>query len=165
MRIAIIVLAMTSSISALYAIEASESSRVFVSPALRLTSPFVCELVVNEAQASGGFFASPSKNRSAKGTTGATLAFGGAGKGKVGASALPVVATSCTAVSAGSFLLSLAYSLNCSTTLRIIALVLWAVSIAIEIGGIFGLLLNEGILEASTSVDDAPSVLMLSGSP
>lgn len=39
-------------------------------------------------------------------------------------------------------------------TLRIVALVLWAVSIALEIGGIFGLLLNEGILEASTSVDD-----------
>lgn len=39
-------------------------------------------------------------------------------------------------------------------TLRIIALVLWAVSIAIEVGGIFGLLLNKGILEASTSVDD-----------
>lgn len=38
--------------------------------------------------------------------------------------------------------------------LRIIALVLWALSIAIEIGGIFGLLLNKGILEASTSVDD-----------
>ncbi len=38
--------------------------------------------------------------------------------------------------------------------LRIIALVLWAVSIAVELGGIFGLLLNEGILEASTSVDD-----------
>lgn len=39
-------------------------------------------------------------------------------------------------------------------TLRIVALVLWAVSIAIELGGIFGLLLNEGILEASTTVDD-----------
>lgn len=38
--------------------------------------------------------------------------------------------------------------------LRIIALVLWALSIAIELGGIFGLLLNKGILEASTSVDD-----------
>lgn len=38
--------------------------------------------------------------------------------------------------------------------LRIIALALWAVSIAAEIGGIFGLLLNEGILEASTTVDD-----------
>lgn len=39
-------------------------------------------------------------------------------------------------------------------TFRIIALVLWALSIAIELGGIFGLLLNKGILEASTSVDD-----------
>ncbi|HVK28861.1 MAG TPA: hypothetical protein VM575_10995 [Nocardioides sp.] len=39
-------------------------------------------------------------------------------------------------------------------TYRIIALVLWALSIAAELGGIFGLLLNKGILEASTSVDD-----------
>ena len=39
-------------------------------------------------------------------------------------------------------------------TYRIIALVLWALSIAAELGGIFGLLLNDGILEASTSVDD-----------
>ncbi|MEV4999535.1 hypothetical protein [Nocardioides sp. LML1-1-1.1] len=43
--------------------------------------------------------------------------------------------------------------------LRIVALVLWAVSIAIEIGGIFGLLLNKNILEASTSVTDRGEVI------
>lgn len=43
--------------------------------------------------------------------------------------------------------------------LRIIAFVLWGVSIAIEIGGIFGLLLNKGILETSTTVSDRGEVV------
>lgn len=44
-------------------------------------------------------------------------------------------------------------------TFRIIALVLWALSIAAELGGIFGLLLNDGILEASTTVSDRGEVI------
>lgn len=43
--------------------------------------------------------------------------------------------------------------------LRIVALVLWALSIAAEIGGIFGLLLNKGILETSTTVSDRGEVV------
>lgn len=49
--------------------------------------------------------------------------------------------------------------------LRIIALVLWGLSIALELGGIFGLLLNEGILEASTSVNDKGVLVAEEGFP
>jgi len=38
--------------------------------------------------------------------------------------------------------------------LRIIAFVLWGLSIAVECGGIFGILLNKGILEVSSTVND-----------
>jgi len=49
--------------------------------------------------------------------------------------------------------------------LRIIAIALWVLGIAIEIGAIFGLLVNKSILSDKTTVDDRGALVTTSGFP